>query len=308
MHYIDLYQSGELLSRVRAAYARLAACDLCPHRCGVNRIKGERGRCRAGFLPKIASANLHRGEEPPISGTKGSGTIFLSGCTLSCVFCQNFPISQQDNGEELTTAGLAAKMLLLQRRGGHNLNFVTPTHFMPQILAALWLAIPQGFRLPLVWNTSGYEQVDALRLLDGVVDIYLPDMKYADGTPAGALSGAPDYPAINRLAVLEMLRQVGHLLVDADGIALRGLIVRHLVLPEGLSGSTEVLPWIAEHLGRETHVALMSQYFPAGTAARMAGISRPVTVAEYDAAVAALEAAGLENGWVQELADERLPV
>ncbi len=305
MIYLDLYNSGELLRRVKEAYGRLAACDLCPHDCGVNRLKGEQGICRSGLKPKVASANLHRGEEPPISGTKGSGTVFFSGCTLRCPFCQNFPISQLGAGEELTTAALAGKMLQLQKRGAHNINFVTPTHFLPQVLAALWLAIPQGFRLPLVWNSSGYEKVDALRLLDGVVAIYLPDMKYADERIARELSAAPDYPALNRAAVSEMLRQVGHLQVDDDGIAQRGLIVRHLVLPEGKAGSSEILPWIAANLGTGTHVALMSQYFPAGKAATIPGIDRPVNHDEYDAACEALEEAGLENGWVQELDKER---
>ena len=184
MNYVDLYQSGELLQRVRQAYQRLAACDLCPHNCRVNRMKGERGICGAGLQPKLASSNVHNGEEPPISGTQGSGTIFLAGCSLTCRFCQNFPISQLGNGDEISTAAMAARMMKLQRQGVHNVNFVTPTHFLPQILAALWLAVPQGFRLPIVWNSSGYELVDTLGLLDGVVSIYLPDMKYANDAVA----------------------------------------------------------------------------------------------------------------------------
>lgn len=303
--YHALYESGELLDRIRKAYSRLSACDLCPHRCGVNRVKGETGRCLSAFKPRIASANLHRGEEPPISGENGSGTIFFSGCTLRCVFCQNFPISQQGNGDTMTTAALAARMIGLQRRGAHNINLVTPTHWLPQILAALWLAIPQGLDLPIVWNSSGYEMVDALQLLDGVVAIYLPDMKYADDAQAMELSRAPGYTAINRQALQEMLRQVGQLQTDEYGIATQGLIVRHLVLPGGRAGSATTLPWIAEQLGQETHVALMSQYFPAHRAAALHGIDRGLTGAEYDAAVAALENAGLENGWVQELDEER---
>ncbi len=303
--YLDLYNSGELLGRVREAYRRLAACDLCPHECRVNRVKGELGVCRSGLRPKVASANLHRGEEPPISGMKGSGTVFFSGCTLHCPFCQNFPISQLGNGEEISTSALAGKMLQLQRRGAHNINFVTPTHFLPQVLAALWLAIPMGFSLPLVWNSSGYEKVEVLQLLDGVVAVYLPDMKYSDDRIALELSGARNYREINRAAVREMLRQVGHLRMDDCGIALSGLIVRHLVLPEGKAGSGEILPWIAVTLGAETHVALMSQYFPAGKASTIPGIDRPVNHDEYDAACAALEDAGLENGWVQELDEER---
>ena len=305
MDYLALYTSGELLQRVRAAYQRLAACDLCPHDCGVNRIKGERGICGARLKPKIASANVHRGEEPPISGTKGSGTIFLSGCSLKCIFCQNFPISQFGNGEEISTRELALRMLKLQRQGVHNINFVTPTHYLPQILAALWLAIPQGFTLPIVWNTSGYEKINALQLLDGVVSIYLPDMKYSEDAPAMEISSAPGYCRINRMAVIEMLRQVGHLQVDENGIAIKGLIIRHLVLPEVRAGSLDTIPWIAKNLGQETHIALMSQYFPAHKASGMIGMNRPVNHEEYDAAVAALEEAGLDNGWVQELDEER---
>ncbi len=308
MHYHDLYQSGELLRRVKTAYDRLRSCDLCPHDCGVNRLQGERGLCGAGLLPKIASANVHRGEEPPISGARGSGTIFLSGCSLSCRFCQNFPISQFGNGEEITTRELAQRMLQLQQKRVHNINFVTPTHFLPQILAALWLAIPDGFSLPIVWNSSGYEKVELLTLLDGVVDIYLPDMKYAVDEPAKAISGANGYPGINRRAVIEMLRQVGHLQLDDEGIAKKGLIIRHLVLPGDLAGTAATLRWIAANLGTGTHVALMSQYFPAHSAREMLVMDRPLTGDEYDAAVEALEDAGLENGWVQELDTERKPV
>ena len=300
MNYLALYKSGELLLRIREAYRRLAACDLCPHDCGVNRIKDDRGICGAGLKPKIASANVHRGEEPPISGTKGSGAIFLSGCSLKCVFCQNFPISQFGNGEEITHPELATRMLKLQRQGAHNINFVTPTHFLPQILAAVWLAVPQGFRLPIVWNSSGYEKVDALRLLDGIVDVYLPDMKYADEQSAAALSTVPGYTALNRTAVLEMLRQVGHLQLDGDGIAEHGLVIRHLVLPGGRAGSVDTLRWVASNLGVETHIALMSQYFPAHKAFETPGVERRVSADEYDEAVEALEACGLENGWVQD--------
>jgi putative pyruvate formate lyase activating enzyme len=300
VRYAALYQSGELLQRVREAYRRLAACDLCPHDCGVNRIKGERGMCGAGLKPKIASANVHRGEEPPISGTHGSGTIFLTGCSLKCMFCQNFPISQLGNGEEITTGELAARLLRLQRQAVHNINFVTPTHYLPQILAALWLAIPRGFNLPIVWNSSGYENVDALQLLDGVVAVYLPDMKYVDERCAVEFSAAPGYRECNRAAVIEMLHQVGHLQLDDEGIALQGLIVRHLVLPEGIAGSRETLTWIAEYLGTNTHIALMNQYFPAHRAVKLKQINRKVSEDEYAAVVDALEECGLEHGWVQD--------
>ncbi|MDD2580751.1 MAG: radical SAM protein [Desulfuromonadaceae bacterium] len=300
MNYPALYQSGELLQRVREAYRRMTACDLCPHECGVNRIKGERGICGAGLKPKIASVNVHRGEEPPISGTKGSGTIFFSGCSLKCAFCQNFPISQFGNGEEITTIELANRMLKLQRQGVHNINFVTPTHFLPQILAALWLSVPQGFCLPIVWNSSGYERIDALLLLGRVVDIYLPDMKYSDNAHAVEISSAPGYCLFNRSAVAEMLRQVGHLKVDDNGIATQGLIIRHLVLPDGRAGSAGTLQWIAENLGCETHIALMSQYFPAHLALSMPGMGHKISFDEYDQVVGVLEEVGLDNGWVQD--------
>jgi putative pyruvate formate lyase activating enzyme len=300
MNYIDLFQSGELLQRVRTSYRRLKTCDLCPHDCGVNRIRGERGICNAGLLPRIAAASVHTGEEPPISGSRGSGTIFISGCSLSCRFCQNFPISQLGNGQDLPTRALAEKMLRLQQQRVHNINFVTPTHFLPQILAALWLAIPLGFRLPLVWNSSGYEKLDALQLLDGLVAIYLPDMKYTDDDTADFLSNAPGYRGINRTAVSEMLRQVGHLQLDDQGLATKGLIIRHLVLPGALSGTRETLGWIAGNLGRETHISLMRQYFPAHRAPDTPGISRKITSGEYDRAEGWLEEFGLENGWVQD--------
>ncbi len=305
MNFIDLYTSGELLKRIQLAYKRLESCDLCPHDCGINRLKGQRGVCGAGLLPKIASANIHKGEEPPISGTRGSGTIFFSGCSLSCRFCQNFPISQLGNGQEITTQELAGRMLKLQRQRVHNINFVTPTHFLPQILAALWLAIPKGFVLPIVWNSSGYEKVDSLVLLDGVVNIYLPDMKYSEDEPAIAISSAVEYRDLNRAAIIEMLRQVGHLLLDDDLVAEKGLIIRHLVLPGGKAGSRDTLRWIAESLGEETHIALMSQYFPAHMAPDTPVINRSLTHEEYDRAVDALEEFGLQHGWVQELDAQR---
>jgi putative pyruvate formate lyase activating enzyme len=300
MNYIDLYNSGKLLDRVRQGYARLKKCDLCPHGCGVNRLSGETGVCRAGARPRIASANIHKGEEPPISGTRGSGTIFLTGCSLHCRFCQNFPISQLGNGNDFSTVELAERFVRLQALGAHNINLVTPTHFLPQILAALYLAVPLGLRLPIVWNSSGYERVDALRLLDGIVDIFLPDMKYAADDQAVRLSSAPGYRELNRAAVKEMLRQVGHLEQDESGIAVRGAIIRHLVLPCGSAGSRETMAWITANLGRETHVSLMKQYFPAHEALSLPGIDRKLTEREYEEAVAALEEAGLENGWVQE--------
>lgn len=288
------------MQRIREAYRRLSACDLCPNECGANRMKGERGICCAGFKPKIASANVHRGEEPPISGSKGSGTIFFSGCSLKCVFCQNFPISQFGNGEEITNRELASRMLKLQSQGVHNINFVTPTHFLPQILAAVWLAVPLGFCLPIVWNSSGYEKCDALELLEDIVDVYLPDMKYSGEIQAVRLSKASGYDSINRSAVIEMLRQVGHLQVDVNGIAVRGLIIRHLVLPAGSAGSQNTFDWIADNLGLATHIALMSQYFPAHLALGIEGMNQKVSAEEYEKVTNALEKTGFDNGWVQD--------
>ena len=251
-------------------------------------------------MPRVAAVNVHSGEEPPISGRNGSGTIFFSGCSLSCSFCQNFPVSQLRHGRDMTTFSLAGRMLKLQRQGAHNVNFVTPTHYLPQILAVLWLAIPLGFNLPIVWNSSGYEKPDALRLLDGIVAIYLPDMKYADNETSNRLSRAPEYRDVNRLAAKEMLRQVGHLRLDDEGLAKGGLIIRHLVLPKSLASTRDTLDWIAKNLGVETHVSLMRQYFPAHIASKIPGIDRKITIAEYNQAVACLENSGLENGWLQE--------
>lgn len=300
MDYLQLYQTGELLRRVKEAYQRLHSCDLCPHNCHVNRIKGKLGICGVGLKPKIASATVHHGEEPPISGKLGSGTIFLSGCSLKCVFCQNFPISQFGHGNEISTFELAGRMLKLQKLGVHNINFVTPTHFMPQILAALFLAIPQGFNLPILWNTSGYEKIDSLQLMDGIVSIYLPDMKYSHNQQAVKISHAPDYKDINRMAVLEMQRQCGNLQVNDEGIAYKGFIIRHLVLPNDLAGTHETLRWIAENLGSETYISLMRQYFPAHKAHLLQGMNRKINEDEYEQAADWLNEFGLENGWVQE--------
>ena len=230
-------------------------------------MEGQLGFCSAGATAKVASYNLHSGEEPAISGARGSGTIFFSHCTMKCAYCQNWPISHKGNGIEYDAAGLANIMLELQHRGAHNINFVTPTHYMPRILEALPIAIEGGFDIPIVYNTSGYEVLPALKLLDGIVDIYLPDMRYARDDFAKKYSKAKMYPSYNRAAVKEMFRQVGLLKTDADGIAQRGLIIRHLVLPEGISGTEETLKFIAEELSPEVAVSLMDQYFPTYKAA-----------------------------------------
>ena len=298
--YLELYKSGELLRRAESARAMLKHCELCPHCCGANRLEGEMGICRMGALPKVSSWNLHYWEEPPLSGTRGSGTIFFSGCTGRCTFCQNYPISQLGYGDEVEIQRLAGMMIELQRKGAHNINLVTPTHFVPQILAALVHATRSGLRLPLVYNTSGYEREETLRLLDGVVDVWLPDAKYADDATAVRLSGFRNYVHNNRAALREMYRQTGHeLVLDSIGIAVRGMIVRHMILPEGLAGTPQVLDWLARELSPQVHVSLMDQYFPAHRALRDPVLGRKTTQAEYLAALDAFDAAGLHRGWFQ---------
>lgn len=296
-----LLSDSELRERIEAAYALLERCRLCPRECGVNRLRNDKlGFCRSGLNPVVSSASPHFGEEPPISGTKGSGAIFFANCSLRCVYCQNYPISQMGHGVERTPGELACQMLWLKEQGCHNINLVTPTHFMPQILKALAIARERGFDLPVVYNTSGYESVEALRLLDGIVDIYLPDMRYSDNHAASKYSVAPHYVEINMAALKEMYRQVGDLVVDENGVARRGLIIRHLVLPNRVAGTEGIMKFIAEELSTRVHVSLMNQYFPTYRATEHAEIARRLRKEEYDDAFRAMERYGLENGWVQE--------
>jgi putative pyruvate formate lyase activating enzyme len=289
-----------LEERTPAALSLLDECTVCPRVCRVNRNAGsDKGICGVDARLKISSANLHFGEEPPISGTRGSGTIFLSGCNLKCVYCQNFPISQHRHGEYVTIEGAARMMLDLQHRGAHNVNFVTPSHYVPQLMAAMLEGHKQGLALPIVWNSSGYDKVESLRLLDGIVEIYMPDMRYSSGNNAGCYSSASDYPETNRAAIKEMHRQVGDLVLDGEGIAIRGLLIRHLVLPENISGSNEIFKFIAAEISPETFVSLMSQYFPAHKALSMDKINRRILRREYREALDAFEAAGLGNGFAQ---------
>lgn len=299
--YLSLHQSGELQRRAEEALARLARCRLCPRRCEVNRLEDEHGACHGGRRAIVASWNVHPWEEPPISGTRGSGTIFFGGCSGRCRFCQNYPISQLGVGREVEAARLAEMMLELQHKGCHNINLVTGTHFVPQFLAALVLAVDGGLNIPLVYNCAGYEELETLQLLDGVVDIYLPDAKYADDENAREFSGFPSYVEANRAALREMYRQVGELELDEADIATRGMIVRHMVLPGGIAGTPQVLHWIATELSPTVHVSLLAQYFPAHRAIGHPLLGRKLTWEEYDAACAAFEDAGLENGWLQEL-------
>jgi len=299
---ISAISETELQKRVEAAYKLLESCRVCPRECGVNRLKNDKiGFCRSGLNPVISSVSPHHGEEPPLSGTKGSGTIFLTNCNLRCAYCQNYPISQLGNGTERTPGELACQMIWLQEQGCHNLNLVTPTHFMPQILKAFSIARERGFTLPIVYNTNGYESLEALRLLDGIVDIYLPDMRYSVDAVARTYSVAPHYPEINRVAVKEMFRQVGNLVLDEDGIAKRGLIVRHLVLPNGLSGTEGVMKFLAEEISKDVYISLMSQYFPAYKTHELNELSRRITPDEYEEAYQIMQKYGLENGWIQNI-------
>jgi putative pyruvate formate lyase activating enzyme len=287
--------------RLKSAFRLLESCRVCPRCCKVNRIKGEIGYCKTGFLPEVSSDNLHFGEEPPISGTRGSGTIFLTGCSLGCLFCQNYPISHLGNGNKVSIRRLAAMMLRLQKAGAHNINFVTPTHFAPQIMGALLLACRGGLSIPLVYNCGGYESMDMLSLWEGIIDVYMPDMKYSDPQMARLACSAPDYPEHNRAAVREMHRQVGDLEIDEDGIARKGLLIRHLVLPGNISGTDEVLRFISREISPHTFVSLMSQYFPAYRATITPPLDRRINSSEYNRARTLLEDLGMERGWIQEL-------
>jgi putative pyruvate formate lyase activating enzyme len=280
VRYVGLAQSGELEKRVEEALWLLAGCSICPHACAVDRGKGGRGYCRAGLLAKVSGFGPHFGEEPPLVGRGGSGTIFFSYCSLRCVFCQNYDISQLGYGEELTADELARVMQSLQQQGCENINFVTPTHFVPQILEALLMAARGGLTKPLVYNCGTYECPDTLRLLDGVVDIYLPDTKYTDEETARKYSGISGYPEHMFRALKEMHRQVGDLVTDRRGVAVRGLMIRHLVMPGGLAATEEVLRFIATELSPHTYVNLMDQYRPAFRADRYPEINRRPTRGE----------------------------
>lgn len=291
--YRIAWKDGRLARRAAEARERLSACRLCPRRCGVDRRAGEHGFCRTGYRARVASAHPHFGEEAPLVGERGSGTIFFSSCNLLCLFCQNFEISHGNEGEEVTDEQLAGILLSLQAMGCHNINFVTPSHVVPQILAAVALAAPRGLEVPLVFNTGGYDLPETLALLDGIVDIYMPDVKFWDPEVARRGCQAPDYPEAARTALKEMHRQVGDLVLDERGIARRGLIVRHLVLPGGLAGTREVMRFIAREISPHTYVNLMSQYRPCGRASEVAGLERPVSVAEFRQAVEEARAEGI---------------
>ncbi len=292
--YLTLLRSGELERRVQAAYERLRDCDFCGRECRVDRYE-KPGVCRSGAQALVSSFGPHMGEEDPLRGFRGSGTIFFAWCNLNCQYCQNYDISQLGHGEEVEPEDIASMMLSLQDRGCHNINFVSPTHAAASILAALLIAAEAGLRLPLVWNTGGYDSLAALALLDGVVDIYMPDMKYADEETAHKYSKVKHYPAINQAAVREMQRQVGDLTLDENGVALRGLLVRHLVLPEGLAGTPETARFLAEEISRDTYINVMDQFRPCYRAHEYPPLDRPITRTEFDRAVQQCREAGLHR-------------
>ena len=281
----------------KAAYARrlLRCCNLCGRRCAADRTTG-RGSCGTGERAVVASWGPHHGEEAPIRGSRGSGTVFFSHCNLACDYCQNFDVSQLGEGRETSPTALAAIFMALREEGCHNVNLVSPTHALPQVLEALRLAADSGLDLPIVWNSGGYDTPESLALLDGVVDVYMPDMKYADAATALRLSHVPDYPAVNRAAVKEMYRQVGDLVLDADGVAVRGLLVRHLVLPGGLAGSEEVFRFLAREVSTGTWLNVMGQYHPAWKAREIPPLDRRPTAEEIAEARALAALYGLTRG------------
>ncbi len=285
--------------KISAGMNMLEQCGLCPNSCNVNRVKVKHGFCKSGFFMKISSAFAHTGEEPPISGTKGSGTIFFSGCTMRCDYCQNYPISQQNLGTEMPFSKVADYMICLQNKGCHNINLVTPTHYIPQILIALREAVGQGLSIPIVYNTSGYETPEGLRLMDGIVDIYLSDMRYAKNKTAEIYSHIKRYADYNRTALKEMSKQVGEMKFDNQGIAKSGLIVRLLILPGLLDELRDNIKFLASQLPATPYISLMNQYFPTWKAIAQPQLNRSVTLSEFEQGISYLEQYGLDKGWIQ---------
>jgi putative pyruvate formate lyase activating enzyme len=295
--YLNLQKTGELTKRANELYAIMESCELCPRRCGVNRLEGMTGFCSSpGATLVVSAAHPHFGEERPLVGNGGSGTIFFTHCNLRCVFCQNWEIAQLGRGDESNVDELALMMLLLQKMGCHNINLVTPTHYSALILKALDIAAKNGLRLPIVYNTSGWERIEILKLLDGIVDIYLPDFKYWESDMAAKYSsGADSYPAITSKAILEMHRQVGVAHPSKDGVIQRGLMIRHLVMPNNTGGSENIMGWIAENLPKDTYVNIMAQYNPLHKAYDYPELSRRITREEYKKAVYRAKEVGLTN-------------
>ena len=293
--YLELYHSGKLRERADAALCLLESCSVCPRSCGVNRLTGDTGYCRTPREAIVSSYGPHFGEEAPLVGRYGSGTIFFTNCNLRCLFCQNYSISQLGEGYQVSKEELAHMMLSLQAKGCHNINLVSPTHVVPQILEALELAAKSGLHLPLVYNSGGYDSVQTLRILDGIIDIYMPDMKYDDEGIARELSGVENYPEINRAAVKEMHRQVGDLKISEEGVAQRGLLVRHLVLPDGLAGTKGIMKFLSKEISRNTYVNVMAQYRPCHRAWEVPSLGRRISSAEFYEALSLTHEAGLSR-------------
>jgi putative pyruvate formate lyase activating enzyme len=301
--YIALYRSGELARRVERLEARLVECDICPRECGANRLAGKLGHCYTGAPPIVSSYCAHHGEEPVLSGTRGSGTIFFGNCNMRCVYCQNHQISQDPETQqrnEVSTRVLAERMLYLQNElHCHNINLVTPSHLVSQITRALLEAVPGGLRLPLVYNTSSYDSLKTLKELDGIIDIYLADLRYGSDEMGRKYSRVRNYVEHAQVAIKEMQRQVGDLVVDEDGIAQKGLIVRHLILPNRIAGSEACLTWLVREVSPKVAVSIMSQYYPAHRARKYKELNRRITSEEYEEVVKLAEKLRIENGWMQ---------
>jgi putative pyruvate formate lyase activating enzyme len=293
--YLNILDNGELATRVSEAYEHLSICDVCAWECPVDRRAGKIGVCRTGELARVSSYGPHMGEEDPLRGWRGSGTIFFTRCNLRCQYCQNHDISQTDSGDEVEPEMIARMMLELQSLGCHNINFVSPSHVVPQILAAVLIAAQSGLRIPLVYNTGGYDSMTMLRLLDGVIDIYMPDMKYSDPGTARRYSKIRNYPQVNQTAVKEMHRQVGDLQIDEKGVAQRGLLVRHLVLPDGIAGTEETVRFLSDEISPHTYLNLMDQYHPAYKSHSYPELNRRLTNQEYRSAVDAAVSVGLQR-------------
>jgi putative pyruvate formate lyase activating enzyme len=291
--YLKLLENGILGRRAEEAHALLGACHGCANHCGVDRLRGEFGACRTGPGIPIASYGAHHGEEDVLRGWNGSGTVFFARCNLRCLYCQNHDISQPDSWPESSPEALAEVMLELQHRGCHNINLVSPSHIVPQIIEAVAIAAEKGLNLPLVYNTGGYDSMEALQLLEGIIDIYMPDMKYASEENGRKYSGIPEYPRVNQAAVKAMHDQVGDLVLDEDGLAVRGLLVRHLVLPNGIAGSQAIIRFLAEEISRSTWLNIMDQYYPAYLASEFPELSRRITNDEYVEVVSMAKEAGL---------------
>jgi len=291
--YISTFKKGLLKEKIEKAYKLLRSCVLCPRRCSVDRLSGETGTCDTGKLAWVSSYSPHFGEEAPLVGSHGSGTIFFTHCNLLCLFCQNFDISHQGHGQKVSDEELAEMMLALQNQGCHNINFVTPSHVVPQILSAVEIAAAHGLSIPLVFNTGGYDRVATLKLLEGVIDIYMPDFKFWNHQIAERACQAGDYPEIARKALLEMHRQVGDLQIDQQGIARCGLLIRHLVLPDGLAGTREIMKFIVHNLSPNSYVNIMSQYRPCGRAAEVQGLNSNLKTKEYHMALQAAKEQGI---------------